>query len=113
MRTTESRWALSRSMMPESSRFLHELPIPKGMSSETESTLPEIPQQIRSLAALWLGGGTIALAAVLLPHPADVKVLPSFGVVAVALLIGSLLLWGATKLPAWVPVVGVATGSVV
>ena len=73
----------------------------------------ESPEQIRSLAYLYLAGSAVALGSILLPHPRGVDVKATLVLVAIAAIIGAALRLPRRRLPSWGPAVAVAAGTVI
>jgi diguanylate cyclase (GGDEF)-like protein/PAS domain S-box-containing protein len=76
--------------------------------------LDDLPQQLRALAYLYLGGAALALAAtVLMPRPAGLKLVGTLALTAFAAGVGTLLYVTRERLPRWTPAAAVALGTVV
>ncbi|MBV9310289.1 MAG: diguanylate cyclase [Solirubrobacterales bacterium] len=76
--------------------------------------LDDLPQQVRALAYLYLGGAGLALAATLLmPRPPGLKLTATLALIAFAAAVGLLLLMTRKRLPPWTPALAVALGTVV
>jgi diguanylate cyclase (GGDEF)-like protein/PAS domain S-box-containing protein len=83
-------------------------------TAQPSPALPDRTQRVRALSALFLGGSTLALVStVVLPLPAGVNVAGTLVLVAIAGVIGALLLAAAPWVPEWLPPIAVAIGTVI